>query len=102
MAITQEDVARLSRLAGLALSPQAQDESRIALDRMLSLITQLQAVDTAGIEPLAHPLAARQEVALRLREDQPTPTNTEEIRAALMVNAPAAQDGLFLVPRVIE
>ncbi len=102
MAITPEDVTRLSRLAGLALSPQAQDEARVALDRMLALIAQLQAVDTAGVEPLAHPLAARQEVALRLREDQPLPTSTEEARGALMANAPAAQGGLFLVPRVIE
>jgi aspartyl-tRNA(Asn)/glutamyl-tRNA(Gln) amidotransferase subunit C len=59
------------------------------------MVDQLQAINTAGIEPLAHPLDTIQ----RLRADVISETNQREL---LLKNAPAAQDGLFLVPRVIE
>ena len=60
-----------------------------------TLIEQLQSVNTAGIEPMSHPLGGSQ----RLREDL---ANDKPDREAVMRNAPARQDGLFLVPRVIE
>lgn len=72
------------------------------LGRMLGLIEQLQAVDTTGVEPMAHPLAGHQAVALRLRDDQAAAAQTLEQRASHMANAPAQHEGLFLVPTVIE
>ncbi|MFA5598034.1 MAG: Asp-tRNA(Asn)/Glu-tRNA(Gln) amidotransferase subunit GatC [Pusillimonas sp.] len=51
---------------------------------------------------MAHPLSAHQDIALRLRDDQPAPTQSTGQRDALMTNAPAQTEGLFLVPTVIE
>ena len=65
------------------------------LNDIFGMIERLQSVDTAGIEPMSHPLGGGQ----RLREDLPSPVG---IREAALRNAPAQQDGLFLVPRVIE
>ena len=56
-------------------------------------------MDTAGIEPLSHPLATIQDMSLRLRPDQVTETDQRE---ANMANAPQQENGLFLVPKVIE
>jgi len=72
------------------------------LNGMLALIDQLQAVDTRGVEPLAHPLSAHENIILRLRDDGVTEQGDADTRTALMANAPAARDGLFLVPKVIE
>jgi len=72
------------------------------LNRMLALIAQLQAVDTQGVEPMAHPLEAHQDVTLRLRDDAADPALSEAARDALMHNAPARAQGLYLVPTVIE
>ncbi len=102
MALTEQDIARLARLAGLRLDPSEQERARRELERILGLIAQLQAVDTTGIEPMAHPLEARQDVSLRLRDDRAAPALTLEQRAAHMANAPAQHEGLFLVPTVIE
>jgi aspartyl-tRNA(Asn)/glutamyl-tRNA(Gln) amidotransferase subunit C len=102
MSITDKDVARIARLARIELShpelARAQDE----LNGILSLIQQLQAVDTTGITPMAHPLSAHQDITLRLRADQARATHTTEERDVLMANAPASDNGLFLVPTVIE
>jgi aspartyl-tRNA(Asn)/glutamyl-tRNA(Gln) amidotransferase subunit C len=59
----------------------------------------MRAVDTTGLEPLAHPVAANQEVALRLRDDIASEPNQRE---ANQQSAPAVERGLFLVPKVIE
>lgn len=101
MAITDHDVARISDLARIALSADEAARTRSELNGILSLIEQLQAVDTQGVEPLAHPLSAHQEISLRLRTDQAA-TGDEAQREALMANAPATAQGLFLVPTVIE
>ena len=69
---------------------------------MLHIIERLQQEDTQGVEPMAHPLSALDDVALRLRDDAVTEAGSETQRAALMSNAPEAQDGLFLVPKVLE
>ena len=59
-------------------------------------------MDTTGVEPLAHPLSAHQDLTLRLREDVITETSSESGRDAMLANAPATENGLFLVPKVIE
>ncbi|QAA94328.1 Asp-tRNA(Asn)/Glu-tRNA(Gln) amidotransferase subunit GatC [Pollutimonas thiosulfatoxidans] len=102
MPITEQDVARIARLARIELSPDQTARAQTELDGILNLIEQLQAVDTTGIEPMAHPLSTHQEIALRLRPDAAAPTSTDAQREALMANAPAEQAGLFLVPTVIE
>jgi len=102
MAITEQDVARIARLARIELTPDGAAHAQADLNRILSLIQTLQSVDTAGIEPMAHPLAAHQDIALRLRADTAAPASTGEEREALMANAPAQSGGLFLVPTVIE
>ncbi len=102
MALTEQDIARLARLSGLRLDSTDQIRARQELDRILGLIEELQAVDTAGIEPLAHPLAAHQEISLRLCDDAPDPAQTPEQRNVCLGNAPASHQGLFLVPTVIE
>ena len=101
MAITDKDVERIANLARIALSGEGAERARHELNGILDLIEQLQAVDTQGVEPMAHPLSAHQEISLRLREDQAA-TGTEAQRDALMANAPATAEGLFLVPTVIE
>jgi len=70
-------------------------ETTRSLGNVLELVDQLQAAETDNIEPMAHPLNAVQ----RLRKDQVTEPNQ---RDALQAIAPAVEDGLFLVPRVIE
>ncbi|NYT85078.1 Asp-tRNA(Asn)/Glu-tRNA(Gln) amidotransferase subunit GatC [Pollutimonas harenae] len=102
MSITEQDVARIARLARIDLSPDDITRAQHELTGIMGLIEQLQAVDTSGIEPMAHPLAAHQDIQLRLRDDKPAATHTLEQRQALMSNAPANDNGLFLVPTVIE
>ena len=69
------------------------------LNGFFATVERMQAVDTAGVEPLYTPLSAVQEVSLRLRDD----VVTEHVdRAANQRSAPAVEDGLFLVPKVIE
>lgn len=102
MALTEQEVARIARLARLQLSPEHLTQAQTELNNILDLIQDLQSVDTTGIEPLAHPLAAMTEVQLRLRDDIVTETTSTERREALMANAPGKRDGLFLVPKVID
>lgn len=102
MSISEQDVTRIARLARIQLPPDETAQTQQELNKILALMARLQAVDTEGVEPMAHPLSAHQEVRLRLREDTAAPTHTEAERAELMSNAPAQADGLFLVPTVIE
>ncbi|HBI83161.1 MAG TPA: Asp-tRNA(Asn)/Glu-tRNA(Gln) amidotransferase GatCAB subunit C [Alcaligenaceae bacterium] len=102
MAFTEQEVIRIARLARLRLTNEQISRAQIELGEILGLIQELQAVDTKGIEPLAHPLAATSDIQLRLREDIVTEAGSTERRQALMANAPGARDGLFLVPKVIE
>lgn len=102
MKLTEQDVVRMARLARIALAPGQQAGVLDDLNHVFDLIEKLQAVDTAGVEPLAHPLSALDDVALRLREDVVTETASLETRERLMANAPATHEGLFLVPKVVE
>lgn len=99
MALTPDDIQRLAHLARLALSPEQQTLMLERLNGFFSTVTAMSAVDTSGIEPMAHPLAAVQDVQLRLAADV---ASEPDQRSANQQNAPAVEDGLFLVPKVIE
>lgn len=102
MAITDSDVHRIAILARIQLPSGQTDQARQEMNGILGLIAELQAVDTSGITPMAHPLEASQDIHLRLRDDAASETQSPEQRDALMANAPARENGLFLVPTVIE
>lgn len=102
MAITESDVRRIATLARIQLPAEQAEQARQEMNGILGLIAELQAVDTSGITPMAHPLEASQDIHLRLRDDATSPTQSPEQRDALMANAPARDNGLFLVPTVIE
>jgi aspartyl-tRNA(Asn)/glutamyl-tRNA(Gln) amidotransferase subunit C len=95
MALSLDDVKRIATLSRLSIDEQEAEEVLAELTRIFGLIEQMRAVDTTGIEPMSHPLGGSQ----RLREDE---VSEGDDRVANMRNAPAQQDGLFLVPRVIE
>lgn len=99
MPLTPEDVSRIAHLARLELSPTEADAMLGQLNGFFSIVEQMGAVDTRGVEPLYTPLSAVQAVELRLREDRVTESNDREANQA---SAPALENGLFLVPKVIE
>ncbi|CAB5685019.1 Asp-tRNA(Asn)/Glu-tRNA(Gln) amidotransferase subunit GatC [Comamonas aquatica] len=99
MALTSQDIDRIANLARLALSPEESERMLSQLNGFFGIVEKMQAVDTSGVQPLAHPVAAIQDIALRLREDVASEPNQRE---ANMRNAPAQGEGLFLVPKVIE
>ena len=100
MSLTTQDVQKIARLARLAMNGSEIEAAREQLTDIFELIAEMQAVDTSGVEPLSHPFAlVVDQLALRLRDDIVTETNQ---RAAYQVCAPATQDGLYLVPRVLE
>jgi aspartyl-tRNA(Asn)/glutamyl-tRNA(Gln) amidotransferase subunit C len=99
MALTLTDVKRIAHLARLELADAECEHTLAQLNDFFGLVEQMQAVDTAGIAPLAHPIEQIEDVALRLRADAVTETVERELNQK---SAPAVQDGLFLVPKVIE
>jgi aspartyl-tRNA(Asn)/glutamyl-tRNA(Gln) amidotransferase subunit C len=99
MALTQQDVSRIAQLARLELQPAEQASMLTQLNGFFSIVEQMSAVDTRGIEPLYTPLSAIEHVQLRLRDDAVTETDERELNQR---SAPAVEDGLFLVPRVVE
>jgi aspartyl-tRNA(Asn)/glutamyl-tRNA(Gln) amidotransferase subunit C len=99
MALTSQDIARIANLARLALSPSESERMLTQINGFFDIVEKMRAVDTSGVEPLAHPVAAIQDVALRLREDVASEPNNRE---ANQRSAPAVERGLFLVPKVIE
>lgn len=99
MALTPQDIGRIAHLARLALSPAENERMLTQLNGFFDTVEQMRAVDTTGIEPLAHPVATVQSVALRLRDDV---ASEPDQREANQRSAPAVERGLFLVPKVIE
>ena len=95
MSLSDDQIRRLARLARIALEPAEIPEVGERLNRILGLVAEMQAVDTSGTEPMAHAL----EVVQRLRPDEVTETDQHERYQSV---APKAQDGLYLVPKVIE
>lgn len=99
MSLNADQVAKVAALARLKMPGEQLQQVQEQLNDIMGLVDQLGEQDTTGVEPLAHPLAIVQQVALRLRPDVVTESDQRE---ANMANAPAVQDGLFLVPKVIE
>jgi aspartyl-tRNA(Asn)/glutamyl-tRNA(Gln) amidotransferase subunit C len=88
-------VDHIAHLARLAVSEEEAADYVVKLSRIIDLVDQLKQVDTRGVEPMAHPL----DMAQRLRQDEITEGDQREL---FQKNAPRAEDGLYLVPRVIE
>jgi aspartyl-tRNA(Asn)/glutamyl-tRNA(Gln) amidotransferase subunit C len=99
MALSAADVSRIAHLARLDLHAEEQAAMLAQLNGFFSIVEQMSAVDTGSVEPLYTPLAAVSDVPLRLRDDTVTEVDR---RAANQRSAPAVEDGLFLVPKVIE
>ena len=99
MALTPQDIARVANLARLELRPDETERTLSQLNGFFALVEQMDAINTDGVEPLAHPAAVLGAVALRLRDDIASEPNQ---RDASQISAPAVERGLFLVPKVIE
>ena len=95
MTISREDIEKIAVLARIRLDDEQIQALENDLGNILHLVDQLSAADTDNVEPLAHPLDAVQ----RLRADEVTEGNQREAFQAI---APATENGLYLVPRVIE
>jgi aspartyl-tRNA(Asn)/glutamyl-tRNA(Gln) amidotransferase subunit C len=95
MTLERCDVEKIAHLARLSLSEAEVPQTTNSLNNILALIDAMQALDTDRIEPLAHPLEATQ----RLRADVVTEINQRDTCQAI---APAVENGLYLVPKVIE
>lgn len=99
MSLTSTDIDRIAKLARLELKPDESERMLLQLNGFFEIVEKMRAVDTAGLQPLAHPVAAIRDIALRLREDVVSEPNNRE---ANQRSAPAVEHGLFLVPKVIE
>lgn len=95
MSLSSDDVKRIARLARIEISDLEAGVSQTRLNAIFDLIATMQAVDTAGIAPMAH----AQDVSQRLRDDVVTETDRH---IAFQAIAPAVEDALYLVPKVIE
>ena len=99
MSLNPQDIDRIAHLARLQLQPEESARMLAQINDFFEIVEQMRAVDTTGIEPLPHPVATVQEVALRLREDVASEPGQRE---ANQQSAPAVERGLFLVPKVLE
>ena len=99
MSLNATEIQRIANLARLELTPDQSERMLTQINSFFEIVEQMRAVDTTGIEPLAHPVAVMQDIALRLREDIASEPNQRE---ANQQSAPAVERGLFLVPKVIE
>ena len=99
MALTKQDIARIANLARLELSDPESERMLSQMNNFFGIVEKMQAVDTTGITPLSHPVAAIEDIALRLRDDVVSEPNNRE---ANQRSAPAVEKGYFLVPKVIE
>ena len=95
MTLSPDQIHKLATLAKLKISDDAMDEISSQLDNIMGLIDHMEQAQTDGVEPLSHP----QDPALRLREDRATQA---DMRDEFLNLTPHSQDGLYLVPKVIE
>jgi aspartyl-tRNA(Asn)/glutamyl-tRNA(Gln) amidotransferase subunit C len=95
MTISSTDIVRIAHLARIDIDAKETEDVRGKLDAIFGLFTQLAAIDTTGVVPMAH----AQDVILALRPDDVT---EEDRRACYQTVAPEVEDGLYLVPKVIE
>jgi aspartyl-tRNA(Asn)/glutamyl-tRNA(Gln) amidotransferase subunit C len=93
--LSLDQIAKIAELARLELSASDAAALQQELNGILAMVDRMQAVDTRGVEPMSHPQQAMQ----RLREDDVTERDQREKHQAI---APATEDGLYLVPKVIE
>jgi aspartyl-tRNA(Asn)/glutamyl-tRNA(Gln) amidotransferase subunit C len=102
MSLTTLDIQRIANLARLALKPDEEARMLDKINNFFGIVEQISAVDTKGVVPMAHPVDAMRnspDIALRLRDDTVSESNQRE---ANQQSAPAVENGLFLVPKVIE
>ena len=99
MSLTPQDIERIANLSRLEL--QAEESARMLtqINGFFGMVQAMQALDTTGIVPMAHPVAAIQDIKLRLRPDVASEPNQRDLNQR---SAPAVERGLFLVPKVIE
>lgn len=95
MSLSPSDVARIAHLARLTVDGDETAHYATELSNILDLVAQMSTVDTEGVTPMAHPLSMTQ----RLRADVPTEADQRE---RFQQRAPSVEDGLYLVPKVIE
>lgn len=95
MSLSPEQVRQVAHLARLALAPERVEPYARQLSNILEMVDQLAAADTAGVRPMAHPMDMTQ----RLRPDVVSEPN---LRETYQAHAPAVENGLYLVPKVIE
>ncbi len=95
MSLTNEQVQQVAHLARLAMQPEQAEHYARQLSNILDMVSQLSQADTASVQPMAHPLEMHQ----RLRPDAVTQSDRREAFQAI---APAVENGLYLVPKVIE
>jgi aspartyl-tRNA(Asn)/glutamyl-tRNA(Gln) amidotransferase subunit C len=93
--LSLEQISRLADLARLELAPAESAAMQQQLNAIFAMVDAMSAVDTEGVEPMSHP----QEVAQRARDDA---VKEGDQRAAFQAIAPQVEDGLYLVPKVIE
>jgi len=99
MSLTPEQLQRIALLARIDVAPGEAAAVAERLNRVLGLIDQLQSVDTRGIEPMSHALDAQVSLPQRLRPDE---VSEPDRRDDYQKGAPAVEQGLYLVPKVIE
>ena len=99
MSLTAQDLQRLARLARLSVPDADVPKLLEPINGLFHLVEQMQSVPTDGVVPLAHPFDVTQPMALRLRDDQASEPNQRE---ANQQSAPWVEDGLLVVPKVIE
>ncbi|MDA0830048.1 MAG: Asp-tRNA(Asn)/Glu-tRNA(Gln) amidotransferase subunit GatC [Burkholderiales bacterium] len=95
MSLSKQDVKKAAALARIEVTDQEVENALDPLKQVFTLIKEMQNLDTEGVEPMAH----AQDISTRLREDIVTEIDQRE---ALQANAPAVENGLFLVPKVID
>ena len=95
MSIEVDEVKKIAKLAALDVAEADLESYATNLSNILDLVAQMDAVDTTGVTPMSHPFDAVQ----RLREDVVTEPNRREEFQAI---APKTEDGLYLVPKVLE
>ena len=93
--LSLEQVRAIARLARIEVRDAEIEALRAQLNGILSMVEQMQGVDTAGVEPMSHP----QDVTQRLRDDR---VSDHDQRDSFQAIAPQVEDGLYLVPKVIE
>jgi aspartyl-tRNA(Asn)/glutamyl-tRNA(Gln) amidotransferase subunit C len=93
--LSRDQVLRIARLARIELAGPETEALERSLNGILALVERMADVDTRGVEPMSHP----EELPLRLRSDAVT---EPDARAAFQASAPQVEDGLYLVPRVVE